>query len=172
MPTEEIIILPENTSSGHPPHIQARLDRIEAKTRFLDSQFTVPGTKFRFGWDPIIGLVPYLGDFAGAAASLYIIYLAAHEGASGKAVLKMFGNVWIDTLLGFIPGLGIVLDFTFKANDRNLKILKDNIAYNKNSGSGLDLVLIFLGISIAALGFIAYLLYKLVKLVAHYIDGL
>lgn len=156
MSSTEIVIV-----SAFPEHIQTRLDRIEKKTRFLDSEFAVPGTKFRFGWDPLIGLIPYVGDFAGSLASLYIVYLAANEGASGRAIIKMLGNVLLDTLIGFIPVLGLIWDFTYKANDRNLKILKDNIAHGKNSGSGLDLVLIFIaitGVLIAGLFFLVYLL--------------
>ena len=160
-------IKPMNTLAEN--HIQTRLDRIERNTRFLDSSFSLPGTKFRFGWDPLIGLVPYLGDFAGAAASMYIIYLAANEGASGKAVIKMYGNVLIDTLLGFIPGLGLVMDFTFKANERNLKILKDNIAHGKNKGSGLDLVLLFLAVAAVVLALLFFLVYKLFSLVYNWL---
>lgn len=148
-------------AGSYPEHVKTRLDRIEQKTRFLDSEFTVPGTKFRFGWDPIIGLIPYIGDFAGSLASLYIVYLAANEGASGRAVIKMLGNVLLDTLIGFIPVLGLVWDFTYKANDRNLKILKDNIAHGKNNGSGLDLVILFIvltGVVIVGLFFLVYLL--------------
>lgn len=149
------------TWNAFPEHIQVRIDRIEQKTRFLDSTFTVPGTNFRFGWDPIIGLIPYVGDFVGSAASLYIVYLAANEGASGRAIVKMLGNVLIDTLIGFIPVLGLVWDFTYKANDRNVRILKENIAHGKNSGSGLDLVLGFIALTaivIAGLFFLVYLL--------------
>ena len=150
--------------SGFPDHVKTRLERIERKTRLLDSSFSIPGTTFRFGWDPIIGLVPYVGDFVGAFASLYIVYLAANEGASGRAVIKMLGNVFLDTLIGLIPVLGIVWDVTYKANDRNLKILKDNIAHGKNSGSGLDLVIIFIAISAILIGGLFFLVYKLISL--------
>ena len=153
------------------PKVETKLERIERQTRFLDSSIKIPGTKISIGADPIIGLIPYVGDLAGALASLYIIYLAAKEGADGKAVLKMFGNVWIDALLGIIPGLGIIFDLTFKANERNLKILKEHLADGKHAGSGMDYIVIALAICSALFLLFFFLVYKLIVFLFDFITS-
>ncbi|MEQ9440204.1 MAG: DUF4112 domain-containing protein, partial [Cyclobacteriaceae bacterium] len=97
------------------------VDRI---TRMMDSKFRVPGTNFRFGLDPILGLVPGLGDAASVAVSGSLIYYMARHGVSRKVIIMMLGNVALDAIFGSIPILGNVFDFFFKANQRNVRLLK------------------------------------------------
>lgn len=89
----------------------------------LDEAIRVPGTNFRIGIDPIVGLMPGVGDLLGGAASLYIILEAARTGAPTSVLVRMAANVAIDTLVGAIPVLGDVFDFGWKSNTRNARLL-------------------------------------------------
>ncbi|WP_019509600.1 DUF4112 domain-containing protein [Pleurocapsa sp. PCC 7319] len=110
------------------------LQRIRKITNLLDSAIGIPGTKFRIGLDPILGLFPGGGDLIGAIISAYMIYLAAHFGLKKEEIGKMAGNVAIETILGSIPLVGDLFDAYFKANSRNLEILENHIE-NSNSQS-------------------------------------
>ncbi len=92
-------------------------------TRMLDSQFKIGG--FRFGLDPILGLIPGGGDIVSLALSLYIVWIAVQMRVPGDKLAAMLGNVTYDFFVGFIPILGDIHDFTFKANTKNLKILQE-----------------------------------------------
>lgn len=102
----------------------ATLKRIRRLTRLMDSAIGIPGTKFRIGLDPILGLVPGAGDLVGAAFSGYLIYLATRLGVSGQDLVKMIMNVGVETLIGEVPLVGDLFDAYFKANVRNLTILE------------------------------------------------
>ena len=96
----------------------------ERLARLLDSQFRVPGTSLRFGVEPLLGLVPGVGDAAGLALSSAVIVQAVGLGARGATVARMVLNVAIDAVFGSIPLLGSVFDFGFKANNRNIALLQ------------------------------------------------
>lgn len=100
------------------------LARARALTRLLDTAVRVPGTSIRFGLDPILGLVPGLGDVAGAALSGYLVLLAARAGASTSTIVRMVINVAIDTVGGTVPVLGDLFDVAWKSNSRNLVLLE------------------------------------------------
>ena len=102
----------------------ARLDRMRAAARILDSQFRIPGTPIRFGLDAIIGLVPGVGDFAGAIASSWFIFEAGRAGAPAPVIARMMANVGIEALVGAIPILGDLFDVAFKANNRNMRLIE------------------------------------------------
>jgi hypothetical protein len=105
-----------------------RIARARQITRLLDSALLVPGTGIRFGLDPLIGLVPGLGDVAGAVLSGYIVLLAADLGAPPVIVLRMLANIAIDTFGGAVPVLGDAFDFVWKSNTRNLALLERFVA--------------------------------------------
>lgn len=107
------------TGSDH----ERRRQRLVWLASLMDSSITVPGTNFRFGLDPLLGLAPGIGDIVSNALSLYIVYEGWKLGASRKQLAMMIGNVVVDTLIGAVPVLGDVFDFAFKANVRNLAIL-------------------------------------------------
>jgi hypothetical protein len=90
----------------------------------LDDLFRIPGTSIRFGLDPLLGLIPGGGDIAGGAMASYIILTAARFGAPPSVLLRMTGNVMIDTLLGTIPLVGDLFDAGWKANKRNALLLQ------------------------------------------------
>jgi hypothetical protein len=100
------------------------LIRARALTRLLDSAARVPGTNFRVGLDPVLGLVPGLGDVAGAVLSSYVIILASRLGAPTTVIVRMLGNVVIDTVGGTIPVVGDLFDAGWKSNSRNLALLE------------------------------------------------
>lgn len=98
------------------------LNRVADK---LDSQFRVPGVGLRFGWDSIIGVVPVVGDIAGAGLSLYLIARAVQIGASGEIIRKMLRNLIIEVAGGALPIVGDAFDLVYKANNRNMRLLTD-----------------------------------------------
>lgn len=91
----------------------------------LDQAFRIPGTNQRVGVDGLIGLIPGVGDTVGALLSTYIVIEAARRGASLWTVVRMLGNVAVETLVGAIPVLGDLFDIVWKANVRNLALLGD-----------------------------------------------
>lgn len=103
------------------------LARARALTRLLDSAARVPGTSMRFGLDPILGLVPGFGDVAGAALSGYVVLLASRLGAPTSVIVRMLGNVVVDTVGGTVPVLGDLFDVGWKANTRNLALLERHL---------------------------------------------
>jgi hypothetical protein len=101
--------------------------RIEALERALEHGFSVPGTTYQFGLDAIVGLIPVVGDFIGAALGSYLVWEAKNLGLPKWKLWRMAGNVAFDTAVGFVPVAGDVLDFLFRSNSRNLKILKRHL---------------------------------------------
>ncbi|MDP9102530.1 MAG: DUF4112 domain-containing protein [Pseudomonadota bacterium] len=102
----------------------ARLARLRKFAWLLDAQFGLPGTKFRFGLNSLIGLAPIAGDVTLGLVSLYLIVEAKRLGAPNTLITKMLGNVAIEVAGGAIPLVGDLFDMTFKANLRNLALLE------------------------------------------------
>ena len=103
------------------------LKRIRRIATLLDTAIGIPGTKFRIGLDPILGLIPGGGDLITAGISAYMIFLAARFGLKKEEIGKMIGNVAIETFLGTVPLVGDIFDAYFKANIRNLEILEKHL---------------------------------------------
>jgi hypothetical protein len=100
---------------------------LEQLGKLMDSQFVIPGLGIRFGVDALLGLVPGLGDFFGGLVSLYILGAAAQQGVSRVTITRMGLNVVIDMLLGSLPFIGDLFDVAYKANYRNVALLKRNL---------------------------------------------
>jgi hypothetical protein len=94
----------------------------------LDEAVAIPGTNQRVGLDALIGLIPGVGDTLGALLSTYIIVEAARRGASTWVVVRMLGNVAVETIIGVVPIAGDLFDVVWKANTRNLRLLGDTLA--------------------------------------------
>ncbi|MEQ8469587.1 MAG: DUF4112 domain-containing protein [Marinoscillum sp.] len=127
-------------------------------SRVMDSKFTFPGTSIKFGIDPIIGLIPGIGDLSGYGVSLALIYTMRKHGASNLLITRMLINASIDAIIGAIPILGAIFDFWFKANTRNAKLLQEYYKEGKHQGSGKGLIaLVLIGsfLIVAALIFFA-----------------
>ena len=103
------------------------LKRIRKFSRLMDTAIGIPGTKFRIGLDPIIGLVPGAGDIISTIVSGYIIYLATRVGVSQNNLKKMIFNVGLEAVIGAVPLIGDVFDAFYKSNIRNLAILEEHI---------------------------------------------
>lgn len=98
--------------------------RIEAMEKLLERAFVVPGLNRPVGLDAMLGLVPILGDVIGAAMGSWLIWEARNLGMSRFQMARMAANVGTDTLLGMVPLAGDLFDFMFRANTRNLRIIR------------------------------------------------
>ena len=109
-------------------HEQQSIARLIRLARLLDSSWTVPGTQWRFGLDAILGLIPGIGDAAGAVLATYIVWQAKELGVSRWTLARMTANVAIDALIGAVPAVGDLFDAAFKANIRNVELLEKDLA--------------------------------------------
>jgi hypothetical protein len=149
----------------------AELKRLEALAFLLDSSIRVPGTRARFGLDPLIGLVPGVGDAAGAALSAYLVVQAARLGAPAPSLLRMLMNVGVEAALGTIPLAGDLFDAAYKANARNVAILRRELerpgSTRRASGLVVGAVILALVAILGAMGWLAFsVLRALIGLVA------
>jgi hypothetical protein len=92
----------------------------------LDTAFVIPGTNIRFGADALIGLAPGIGDSVTTALAAYIVYEAHQLGAPRRVLIRMIGNVAIDGIVGAVPVFGDLFDVAFRANRRNVRILREH----------------------------------------------
>lgn len=103
---------------------EQRLARLEALAKLLDIAFIVPGTKIRYGVDGIIGLIPVVGDILATALSLWLVREARALGAPWHVTARMLGNVAIQGVVGTVPVAGDAFDVLFRANMRNVRLLR------------------------------------------------
>lgn len=97
--------------------------RLKKIATYLDSQFHLP-FGWRIGWDGIIGMIPGAGDLVTNGISFYIVYRAALIGCPPSVILRMCLNILIDNFLDLIPFVGIVFDFMWKSNLKNVELLE------------------------------------------------
>lgn len=121
---------------------EAKLKWVNRMSKLMDEQFSIGG--YKFGIDPLLNFVPYAGDIATYGMSLLLIITMMRHGASGKVAMKMIGNATLDALIGAIPFLGWIFDFGFKANKRNVQLLRDHYAEGKNTGSAKPYIMVFI----------------------------
>ncbi|MFT4045729.1 MAG: DUF4112 domain-containing protein [Solimonas sp.] len=105
------------------PGLHATRARLHRVARFLDSGIAVPGTSWRIGVEALIGLIPGIGDLAGALLGSYFVVEALRVRAPRGTIGRMVGNILLDLLLGLVPVAGDIADFAFKSNQRNLRLL-------------------------------------------------
>lgn len=106
------------------------LARLERLARFLDTAIAIPGTRIRFGADTVVGLVPGVGDAITTLASAYLIYEAHRLGVPRHLLARMIGNVAFDAVIGAVPVLGDVADVFWRANTRNIRLLREHLSRN------------------------------------------
>ncbi|WP_336055178.1 DUF4112 domain-containing protein [Nitratireductor sp. CH_MIT9313-5] len=104
-----------------------RLAELDRLATLLDSRWGIKGTPFTFGIDGVASLLPVIGDGATGLISAYIIYRAAKMGAPQNVLVKMAGNAGLDFVIGSIPVAGTVFDVFFKANKRNIRLLRTHL---------------------------------------------
>jgi hypothetical protein len=149
------------------------LERLRTITHLFDQAFTVPGTKWRFGLDALFGLVPGIGDIAGALVAIFALRVARNLNAPPAVQLHLLTNIALDALIGTVPVLGDLFDFAFKAQTRNLALLEAWVATpqarERRSRRGLLLIpiaIITVFATLTALG-----IWLLVILI-HWLSGL
>ncbi|MBV2227149.1 MULTISPECIES: DUF4112 domain-containing protein [Sphingobacterium] len=133
----------------HPSYNLQKIDKdfqwVKRLSVLMDSRFRIGN--FRFGLDPILNFIPFGGQIATFIISLVLVSVMYRNGASSKVAVKMLLNVTYDALLGSIPIIGNVFDFFNKANEKNVKLLREHYYDNKHQGSAKN-ILITLGIVI------------------------
>lgn len=107
---------------------QQTVKRLQRLAWLWDSAFGIPGTRIRLGLDPLVGLVPGLGDALGAVVSAYIVLEAARFDVPGSMLLRMLVNIAIDTLLGTVPVIGDVFDIAWRSNLKNVALIEHHVA--------------------------------------------
>ena len=143
----------------HAPREQA-LRRLDTLGYVLDNSIPIPGTRRRFGLDAVIGLIPGVGDATGALMSAYIVVQAARLGAPASSLVRMLLNVGIEALVGAIPFAGDLFDAWFKANARNVTLLRSELgrpgSTRRSSTAVVVAVVIALIVILGAMGWLAF----------------
>jgi uncharacterized protein DUF4112 len=116
-----------HTYGGRKQSRREALQRLDFLATLLDSAILIPGTKIRFGADAVIGLVPGIGDAITTALSAWIVYEAHRLGMPRRVLVRMIGNVAVDGLFGAVPLVGDVFDVMWRANRRNMRLLREHI---------------------------------------------
>ena len=140
------------------PHQTQRLEALRKFSQLLDSAFVIPGTTYRIGLDPILGLFPGIGDLVSPLFTIGILWQARDLGLPRVVQLRMIFNVAIDALLGAVPVIGDLFDFAWKANDMNMALM-DRHAYEEHRPSAGDWVFVTaMIVMLVVLGLIPFLI--------------
>ena len=113
------------------PHT-TKVNNLRRLSQLLDNAIPIPGTSYRIGIDPILGLLPGGGDTMAGALGAYIVVEAARMGLPRKVVGQMVGNLVFDSVIGTIPVLGDLFDVGWKANVRNIALLEKHLDITAN----------------------------------------
>lgn len=120
-----------------PAAVRARVEMLEM---VLERALVVPGTKYRFGLDSVVGLVPVAGDIVTGLMGVYLVWEARNLKMSRLTLLRMGANVGFDTLIGLIPFVGDAFDLLFRSNSRNLRMIKRHLDRHHPAGVTIDAV--------------------------------
>lgn len=141
----------------------SKLKWVERVSYLMDEKFRLPGTNFRFGIDPLINLIPVVGDLSGFAVSSMLVLAMAKHGVSRKVLIMMCLNIVLDSTIGAIPIIGQIFDFTYKSNSRNIKLLKEHYDEGKHQGKGKDVIFWIIAILMLSFLIFAYVLWMLMS---------
>ena len=134
---------------------------------WLDNAIAVPGTRFRIGFDALIGLIPGVGDLVGALLSSYIIAVAASQGLPRSALARMAINVGLESIVGMVPIVGDLFDAAWKSNQRNIRLIAQfqatpDVARRQSRGVvaawAAGVVVLVLGLGVVALSVVRWIL--------------
>ena len=133
------------------------IQRLRKLSRLLDNAIAIPGTKFRIGLDPIIGLIPGAGDFIGTALSAYIVIEAARLGLPKQTLGKMVYNIVLESVVGAVPIVGDWFDFAWKANVKNIELLESHLgcAQESQKASWWFILLLVVGLFMLCIGLVS-----------------
>jgi len=135
----------------------SRIRRVRVLAKLLDDSIGIPGTRWKIGLDPIVGLIPGIGDLIGAILSGYIILEAARADVPAVTLVRMLANVGIDTVLGAVPAIGDLFDAAWKSNTKNVALLErhlsgDRAAVARDKRNSLGLIAMAVIVLIVILG--------------------
>lgn len=164
-------IVPITADPDMPPAQRTRIERLNALANVLDNSIPVPGTGMRIGLDPLIGLVPGVGDAIGGLMSSYIVLQAARLGTPVSVLLRMLLNLGLEAVIGAIPVLGDLFDAGFKANLRNLALLRGSIEAPGTTRRGSMAVVLGVALALLAIlgafGFLAFVVLRSLLMLAQ-----
>jgi hypothetical protein len=129
---------PDSDQAGQ----KALLQAAELVAGLMDSVFRIPGTTFRVGLDPLVGLIPGIGDALASVIGSTILLLAQQLGVPRIVQVRMAINVLLNGLIGAIPGLGDVFSFWFKSNVRNARLLRLHASERGRTSTTADWVFV------------------------------
>jgi hypothetical protein len=154
---------PEYIARGEPGQ-GAGVDHLALLSKLMDRAFRVPGTRWRFGLDPLLGLIPGLGDLLGSLVGAYSLFIARQLGAPASIQIRMLMNLTIDGVVGLVPLLGDLFDFAFQAHSRNVALLSQWLQAPRQTRRSSWGVIAVAGIVLVALsGASVWLLVRAVK---------
>jgi hypothetical protein len=110
-----------------PEAIERALQRLQRLAHWSDDLFRIPGTRLRFGLQPVIGAFPVVGDVLGLLLTAYLVQQAWVLRAPRRLLWRMSGNALLDFVIGLVPGVGDLADAAFKANRRNVRLLEAHL---------------------------------------------
>ena len=148
-----------------------QFQKISKLVKLMDSAFTVPFTNIKFGLDPIIGMFPIVGDLLDYGISAFLLVGMVRNGASGKAVMKMIGNITLDGIVGAIPFLGRFFDVFYKANRKNLALAVEHFEEGKHQGSATPYVVAILGVLTLIFVGLAFISFYLFQFLWHWLNA-
>jgi hypothetical protein len=155
-----------------PDHSISTLRRwAERLVTLLDDRFRIPGTDFRFGLDPIIGLLfPGIGDAVTGIGSVGLLTLALRRGVPRVVLMRMMLNILVDVVAGALPVVGDIFDAAYKSNRRNLELIREHETADSKA-TPWDYAIVTLGVILAILSIIVPLV-AIFYFGAHYGPGL
>jgi hypothetical protein len=152
-----------------------RLTQLRSLTRLLDNAIAIPGTTYRVGIDPLLGLFPGLGDMAGMLMSAYIVMQAATWKLPSHTLGRMVMNLGMDWLAGTVPLVGDMFDVVWKANSENLKLLEAHLESPEESRAAdrwfVFGIFVVLGLLVALAGLAGGTLLWVVMQLWHWVSG-
>jgi hypothetical protein len=160
--------------SGPVPRPRSEAADLDALAQLMDGAFRIPRLNIRFGLDAIIGLIPGLGDIITTLISLYVLAAAQRYGVPRVTTLRMGLNIAIDAIIGAIPILGDLFDIAWKANERNVALLRRHIntpLHLRHRARRLDWLYVVV-IASVLVAILAAALYGTYLLIAAIVSGL
>ena len=132
-----------------------RVARLRRVSEYFDSAFEIPGTNYRIGLDPVLGLLPVVGDAPSAAVSAYVVAEAAALGVPRATLARMLFNVVVDAVFGSLPVVGDAFDAVWKANVRNVRLLEARAGHPDRTADRRFLFAVTAGVFLLVLALVA-----------------